>query len=74
MHLMLLHIVVRTKMCLFGNEQSLFAPRYFHSAASLFWPLRVQFSLVGRVSLEHLPEDGLVRPKHVAIKCDFNDI
>jgi hypothetical protein len=23
---------------------------------------------------EHLPEDGLVRPKHVAIKCDFIDI
>jgi hypothetical protein len=23
---------------------------------------------------EQLPEDGLVRPKHVAIKCDFNDI
>jgi hypothetical protein len=23
---------------------------------------------------EQLPEDGLVRPKHVAIKYDFNDI
>jgi hypothetical protein len=23
---------------------------------------------------EQLPEDGLVRPKHVAIKCDFNEI
>jgi hypothetical protein len=23
---------------------------------------------------EQLPEDGLVRLKHVAIKCDFNDI
>jgi hypothetical protein len=23
---------------------------------------------------EQLPEDGLVRPKHVAIHCDFNDI
>jgi hypothetical protein len=21
-----------------------------------------------------LPEDGFVRPQHVAIKCDFNDI
>jgi hypothetical protein len=26
------------------------------------------------VSLEQLPEDGLVRPKHVDIKCDFNNI
>jgi hypothetical protein len=25
-------------------------------------------------SEEHLPEDGLIRPKHVAIKCDFNGI
>jgi hypothetical protein len=25
-------------------------------------------------SEEELPEDGLVRSKHVAIKCDFNDI
>jgi hypothetical protein len=23
---------------------------------------------------EQLPEDGLVRPKHVATKCDFSDI
>jgi hypothetical protein len=23
---------------------------------------------------EQLPEDGLVRPKHVAIECDFNGI
>jgi hypothetical protein len=23
---------------------------------------------------EQLPEDGLVKPKHVAIECDFNDI
>jgi hypothetical protein len=23
---------------------------------------------------EQPPENGLVRPKHVAIKCDFNDI
>jgi hypothetical protein len=23
---------------------------------------------------EQLPEDGLVRPKHVAIECDFNAI
>jgi hypothetical protein len=23
---------------------------------------------------EQLPEDGLIRPKHVAIRCDFNDI
>jgi hypothetical protein len=23
---------------------------------------------------EQLPEDDLVRPKHVANKCDFNDI
>jgi hypothetical protein len=23
---------------------------------------------------EQLPEDGLERPKHVAIICDFNDI
>jgi hypothetical protein len=23
---------------------------------------------------EQLPEDGLVRLKHVAIKCDFNDM
>jgi hypothetical protein len=23
---------------------------------------------------EQLPEDGLVRLKHVAIKCDFKDI
>jgi hypothetical protein len=23
---------------------------------------------------EQLPEDCLVMPKHVAIKCDFNDI
>jgi hypothetical protein len=23
---------------------------------------------------EQLAEDGLVRPKHVAIKCDFDDI
>jgi hypothetical protein len=23
---------------------------------------------------EQLPEDGLVRPKNVANKCDFNDI
>jgi hypothetical protein len=23
---------------------------------------------------EQFPEDGLVRPKHVAIICDFNDI
>jgi hypothetical protein len=23
---------------------------------------------------EQLPEDGIVRPEHVAIKCDFNDI
>jgi hypothetical protein len=23
---------------------------------------------------EQLHEDGFVRPKHVAIKCDFNDI
>jgi hypothetical protein len=23
---------------------------------------------------EQFPEDDLVRPKHVAIKCDFNDI
>jgi hypothetical protein len=23
---------------------------------------------------ENLPEDDLVRPKHVPIKCDFNDI
>jgi hypothetical protein len=22
---------------------------------------------------EQLPEDGLVGPKHVAIKCDFNE-
>jgi hypothetical protein len=22
---------------------------------------------------EQLPEDGLVRPKHVAVKCDFDD-
>jgi hypothetical protein len=29
----------------------------------------------GRISPgEYLPEGGLVRPKHVAIKCDFNDI
>jgi hypothetical protein len=28
-----------------------------------------QFQLVN-----NLPEDGLVKPKHVAIKCDFNDI
>jgi hypothetical protein len=23
---------------------------------------------------EHLPEDSLVRPKHVVIECDFKDI
>jgi hypothetical protein len=23
---------------------------------------------------EQFPESGLVKPKHVAIKCDFNDI
>jgi hypothetical protein len=23
---------------------------------------------------EQLPEDGLVRPKHIAIECDFNGI
>jgi hypothetical protein len=23
---------------------------------------------------EQLPEDGLVRPKHIAVKCDFYDI
>jgi hypothetical protein len=23
---------------------------------------------------EHLPEDGHVKPKHVAIECDFNGI
>jgi hypothetical protein len=23
---------------------------------------------------EQLPEDSLVRPKHVAIVCDFNDV
>jgi hypothetical protein len=23
---------------------------------------------------EQLPEDGLIRLKHAAIKCDFNDI
>jgi hypothetical protein len=23
---------------------------------------------------EKIPEDGIVRPKHVAIKCDFNEI
>jgi hypothetical protein len=23
---------------------------------------------------EHLPEDGLVKPKHVAIECDYNGI
>jgi hypothetical protein len=23
---------------------------------------------------EQLPEDGLVKPKHIAIKYDFNDI
>jgi hypothetical protein len=23
---------------------------------------------------EQLPEDGLVRPKHVALECDFNGI
>jgi hypothetical protein len=23
---------------------------------------------------EEFPEDGLRRPKHVAIQCDFNDI
>jgi hypothetical protein len=26
------------------------------------------------VSVEHLPEDGHVRPEHVAVKCNFNDI
>jgi hypothetical protein len=60
---MLLHIVVRAKMCLFGNEHSRFAARYFHFAASMLCPLD-----------EQLPEDGLVRPKHVATKCDLNDI
>jgi hypothetical protein len=55
MHPMQLHIAVRTKICLFENEYSLFASRYFHFVASM-------------------PEDGLVRPKHVAVKCDFNDI
>jgi hypothetical protein len=63
MHAMLLHIVVRTKLRLLGNEHYLFASRYFHSAASTLCPLRVQFSLVGRV-----------RSKYVAIKCEFNDI
>jgi hypothetical protein len=23
---------------------------------------------------EQLPQDGLVRPKHIAIECDFNGI
>jgi hypothetical protein len=47
-HPMLLHIVARTKMCLFGNEHTLFAARYFHFAAPMLRPLRVWFSLVGR--------------------------
>jgi hypothetical protein len=35
----------------------------------------VYFSLAGLVSIdEQLPEDGLARPKHVAIKRDFNNI
>jgi hypothetical protein len=32
---MLLHIVARNKICLFENEYSLFAPRYYHFAASV---------------------------------------
>jgi hypothetical protein len=40
-HPMLLHIVVRTKICLFENECSLFSPRYFHFAASISCPLHV---------------------------------
>jgi hypothetical protein len=39
---MLLLIVVRTKMCLFENEHSFFAPRYFHFTASMF--CNVQYS------------------------------
>jgi hypothetical protein len=30
------------------------------------------FSAAASIS-EELPEDGFVRPEHVAIKCDFND-
>jgi hypothetical protein len=30
--------------------------------------------LVFSIWFEQLPENGLVRPKYVAIKCDFNDI
>jgi hypothetical protein len=39
MHPMLLHIVVPTKMSLFENVLSLFAPRYFHFAESILCPL-----------------------------------
>jgi hypothetical protein len=41
MHAMLLHVVFRTKICLFKNEYSLFALRYFHFVASMLCPLHV---------------------------------
>jgi hypothetical protein len=75
MHPMLLHIVVRTKMCEFENEYCLFAPRYFHFAASVLCPPScVAFNTRPCSIIEQLREVDLVRLKHFAIKCDFNDI
>jgi hypothetical protein len=66
MHPALLHIVVHTKMHLFENEHS------FRFTIFSFCDVHVvPPSLVGH---EQLPENGLVRPKHIAITCDFNDI
>jgi hypothetical protein len=37
----------------------------------MFRPYKNIFRKVVSID-EQLPEDGLVRPKHVAIKCNFN--
>jgi hypothetical protein len=57
-------------------------PRHFHLAACifcvvLFSPVNVGvvlLSLLLLCAVARLPEDGQVRPKHIAVDCDFNVI
>jgi hypothetical protein len=73
---MLLHIFFRTKVCLFENNISRRSALFLFCGVHVVSPSYVAF--ISRPCVpcigEQLPEYGLVRPKRVAIECDFKGI
>jgi hypothetical protein len=69
----------RRKMKINWSEQRVFIPKqiYFSANDDMLLHgkhLHTNWCSAAVLADEQLPDDGLVRPKHIAIICDFNDI